>query len=450
MAQGKNEVDAIPEEIASLLEENLEHDEIDTSDGIWPVIWELGGQSVVDRAMHPIFMTPEAVYLLVFDLSKDLFVNAAECNDSSLDHMMRYMDTVHSSSLKRSTDDHSFPHVILVGTHADCCVQEGAERRMEYLSARLLDSENPLIDEHVAGHFAVDNTQSGQASGKEDNEIVRLRQKVLEVANKMPHTKKEIPLHWLYIESAIEGKALREKYVPKGRFREEIVEKVCKSEETDDIEQILHFLHDRGTIVYQDGPDDPDGLVVLDPQWLVNVIRQILDVAQSKDESMKICKRRKQLQDKGILAEELLDHACEKLGVCEIKESLTVIMEKFNLLFRCQSIENQPEYLVPCMLTAQKELSFIQATDSSPVYLTFGTDYVPLGLFPRLAAFFGVWAASKTSCKQQPIFANAACFILDDKNFLGLVCYKSVIKLNVWSHDNSLYGDSECHSEVCR
>ena len=444
---GKDEVGAIPEEIASILEESLEHDEVDTPDGIWPVIWELAGQAV-DRAMHPIFMSPDAVYLLVFDISKNLFTKEVECIDSSLDQIMRCMNTVHS--LKQTADNESFPAVILVGTHADC-VKDGTESRMNCLSDRLC--QNPLIAEHVVRHFTVDNTESGQASGREDPEIVRLRQTILEVAETMPHTKKEIPLHWLKIESTAEDKARKGvKYVTRREFKKDIIEKDCEIEEGDDVEQILNFLHDRGTIVYHHRQGNPDDLVVLDPQWLLDVIRQILNVTPSKDESMKIRKCRRQLKDKGILDTELLEHACKKLGVYEIKQSLLFIMEKFNLLCRCPSKENKPMFLVPCMLAEVPEgniIPGITADGSSPVYLTFDTDYVPERFFSRLVTLFGAWVASKTSCEQQQIHANAACFILDDKNFLGLVCYKSVIKLNVWSQDDS-FRDSGCHSQVCR
>ena len=393
-------------------------------------------------------MTSEAVYLVVFDLSKDVYAKAAKCNDSGLDDIMRCMDTVHT--LKQSIENEIFPPVIFVGTHADCVKPDDPEEKMKCLSDSLC--QNPLIDEHVVGHVAVDNTQVGQEAGEEDPEIVRLRQKILEVAKTMPNTKKEIPLHWLYIESQTEEKARSgEKYVSKETFKQDIVDKNCTPEEADDSEQILHFLHDRGTVVYHDCPNKPDGLVVLDPQWLVNVIRQILNVQPSKEDSMKVHKYKKQLHDKGILATQLFDHACKKLGVDEIKQSMIFIMEKFNLLCSCHSNNNQPVYLVPCMLTSkpQDEVMIQEDDSSSALYLRFETDYVPVGLFPKLVTLFRTWAASKTSCEQQQIFSNEACFILDDKNFLQLICHKSVIKLKVLCQDDS-YGAEGCHSEIYR
>lgn len=448
------------------LDDNFGDDEVDSSrdnsadDGIWPVIWDFAGQAVY-RAIHPIFMSPEAVYVLAFDLSKKLFDKAGgnggdtrsvpnpDSEDSNLDHIMRWMDMVHS--MKYSTDGETLPPVILVGTHADCVKAEDPESIMDSLYNRFC--QNKVLCEHVAGRIAVDNTRAGKALGHEDPQIARLRRQILEVANKMPHTKKEVPLQWLYIESKIQDKAKSGvHYIPKPSFKEEIVEKVCKIQDADDVEQILHFLHDRGTIIYHEHANSSDGLVVLDPQWLVNVLCKIITVVPSREESINVRSHRKQLQEKGILAKELLHHACRELGVDQIEQSLLFLMEKFNLLFRCPSKDKHPIYLVPCMLTARPGKEIIPTANddasSSPVYLTFKTEYVPIGLFSRLVVLFGLWAATKSSCEQQQIFANAARFILDDKNFLGLVCFKSVIKLHVWSQDN--YGDSGFHSEVFR
>lgn len=459
-------MDTIPDDISSLVEENFGDDEVDNckdndSDGIWPVIWDFAGQAVY-RAIHPIFMCPEAVYVLAFDLSKNLFDKAGgntgnnpsvpnpDSEDSNLDHIMRWMDMVHS--LKHSAESETLPPVILVGTHADS-VKEDPDRIMDCLLDRFC--KNRLLGEHIAGSVAVDNTRAGKTLGQEDPGIVRLRRQILEVANKLPHTKKEVPLQWLYIESKIQHEAqCGVKYIPKLSFKGEIVEKFCKIQ-VDDVEAILNFLHDRGTIIYHENANDSNGLVVLDPQWLVNVLCKIITVVPSREEKINIRSHRKKLKEKGILAKELLDHACREQGLEQVEQSLLFLMEKFNLLFRCPSIDNEEIYLVPCMLTARPGKEIIPTavdTSSSPMYVTFKTEYVPIGLFSRLVVLFGVWASTKSSCEQQQIFANAARFVLDGKNFLGLVCFKSVIKLLVWSQDklDPFCNDSGFHSEVYR
>jgi len=74
---------------------------------------------------------------------------------------------------------------------------------------------------------------------------------------------------------------------------------------------------------------------------------------------------------------------------------------------------------------------------SAPVFIKFGTNYVPAGFFSRLLVFFSEWASSRTSCEQQQLYANAARFIVGEFTCLGFVCYKAVVKVHIWAMDNS-------------
>ena len=61
----------MPDHVTFLLAETLARKELDPDEKIWPVIWDFAGQDIY-RAIHPIFMSPEDVYLLVFGLTKKL------------------------------------------------------------------------------------------------------------------------------------------------------------------------------------------------------------------------------------------------------------------------------------------------------------------------------------------------------------------------------------------
>ena len=62
---------AMPPEVVSLVEQQLKEDENSENEKIWPVIWDFAGQDIY-RAIHPIFMSPDDICLLVFDLTKQL------------------------------------------------------------------------------------------------------------------------------------------------------------------------------------------------------------------------------------------------------------------------------------------------------------------------------------------------------------------------------------------
>lgn len=489
---------SIPDEIARLLDGKRKEEFAAIPDGVWPVIWDLAGQAVY-RAIHPIFMSPEAVYVLVFDLTKDLSttsqckvkgegceeveIAAPDSSDTNLDHIMRWMDLVHS--LRHSENGETLPPVVLVGTHADCV----GDNRMIALK-KFLSRNARVFSKRIAQTLTVDNTRGGQLPSQEDRQIVRLRKEILTLADTMPHTKIEVPLKWLEVENKVYDLSKQgEKYTTRQKFKLEIfdhedcvVDAYCNNvdddvcvdhddsiydddyvdsdvddeegmmeekEDEDDVEHLLNFLHDRGTIVYHDRANNPDGLVVLDPQWLIDVLCKIITVKEQDEESLQILSLRQDLLDKGVLHGQLLDHVCTNLKLDPIKDSLLFIMKKFNLLCECKNKEGKSVHLVPCMLTTKPadDLMGPVFQGSAPVFITFDTNYVPAGLFSRLLVLFGEWAASRTSCEQQQFFANAARFFVGKVTCLGFVCCKTVIKIHVWTMDNS--NPVEVEPELC-
>ena len=81
-------------------------------------------------------------------------------------------------------------------------------------------------------------------------------------------------MQWLQVEQKVD-KMVKEKgmhYVCKKRFTEDISGGICQFNDTNDVEELLHFLQARGGVIYKDLPENPDGLVVLDPQWLIKIL----------------------------------------------------------------------------------------------------------------------------------------------------------------------------------
>ena len=264
--------------IADLTAEKLHRKETDIPDGIWPVIWDFAGQALF-RAIHPIFMSSEAVYVLVWDLTRDLFAKAqckvnedgreevdvltADSNDTNLDHILRWLDMVHSL---RPEGNSEFPPVILVGTHAD--EVNFPDKKKEELEEFLRVNFEDYYD-HVVESVTMDNTLAGRPIQEEDKRICQLRQITLKEAENLSHTQKKIPLKWLEVENKVcdHIKKSEDKYMTKQSFKEKIVDQICQPDRDQNLaEHILNFMHDRGTIVYLDHPETPNGLVVLDPQ----------------------------------------------------------------------------------------------------------------------------------------------------------------------------------------
>ena len=455
----------MPDDIAVLLTENLKKRKFESDEKIWPVIWDFAGQDIY-RAIHPVFLSPEDIYLLVFDLTKKLsekavcpvnvghkehIVAARDDEDTNLDHLLRWMDLIHSFKKGNQNEKEtvSFPPVILVGTHADC-VDDPSEQ-MELIKqrcSRVFCKDRYLP--HIIDRLSIDNTKAGKSV--DQHEIEKLRGKILEVADKMPHTKRPIPLQWHRVEKEIrQPKWQRRKFLSKESFREEIVSPFCSFEKEDDFDELVHFLHSRGTIVYHEHENDEEnvGLVILDPQWLIKIFGKIINVNPQENEPWCIETDREELAEKGILSGRLINYICEDESLISIKDCLISLMDKFNLICKLPVKTGESHILVPCMLRAthfkDKE---IETGSPVPIFLTFHTEYVPSGLFSRLIVLF---VKDPQFTNMYKLDANEARFALDNSNnhFLQLVCYKTVMKLHIFGKaDDS--PPQECYECVLR
>ena len=439
----------IPETVAVLLEKYLEKNEIDPNERIWPVIWDFAGQGIY-RAVHTIFFSSEDIFLLVVDLTKKLgekalcrvnadhkeqpkehTVSAREDEETNLDHLVKWMDLI--QSLQRADQNESLLHppVILVGTHADCV--DDPSKEMKLLEERYLSlfGESSYLP-HIAACLPIDNTKAGKCTDQE--EIIELRKRILQLGDKMPHTKKKIPLQWHQVENEISQPIWqRQKYLLKKSFQEEIVSRYCTFTNVEEFNEVLYFLHCRGTIVYHEHEHagEKAGLIVLDPQWLINVVFEIINVKSQKHEPWRIKRDRKKLAEEGILSRRLIDHTCEYNSLEVIKASLVSLMDKFNIICKWPERAEETEesrFLVPCMLTTYSEENRADEMDyPAPLYLTFKTKCVPSGLFCRLLVLFG------GNLRYAKLYANEAKFSLDDENHvLQLMCYRTVVKLHIF------------------
>ena len=327
------------------------------------------------------------------------------------------------------------PPVVLVGTHADCSEGNPTESVESVLKAVLGRDFSGHV---IADQFAVNNTRAGRPVDEEDPEIHKLRQTLVSLAQSLPHTKEDVPLQWLHVEKIVELLAQEGvKFMQKQEF-EVVSSKVCDFEHEDDCEELLAFLHNRGTVVYFGRSAAKAGeLVVLNPSWLVDLFSQIITVIPGQSEPLKIRQSRRRLEHEGVLSAELVSFACNKLNLNNLQETLLRIMERIGLV--CQWPERngqQSMYLVPSMLTVRSSSDIGAVTQSchvKPVYVTFPAGYVPPGFFPKLLVSFARWCATQWSPEQPKLFANAARYFVGRRNDISLVivCHASVIKVCV-------------------
>ena len=453
----------LPEEIARLVEKMLQKEEnANHEDNIYSVLWDFGGQSVYYET-HPIFLTEKAIYILVSNLSRDpdeeasppvrtgLFENKVDidCRKTNLDYLDFWMSSIYSlvspdvlsPQQAASNVTHVLPRrlppVFLVCTHAD--VPFGGSNARDLALKRYGFLQRKMYKEHLYKDFyVVDNTKSG--SEEECIEVKRLRGEVLAVAKELQLTKEEIPVKWLRYENKLRKK--HEKWITREEAKW-IAFEDCGIQEDDEFSTLLNFLHDQRIVIHFSGSPELERMVILDPQWLVDVLKNVITVRRFKHTEHPVKDLWIQLEETGILDEKLIDHAWrDLLDNQESHKSLIAIMERLSLISPWPSSKDSKQYLVPSMLMSPPTDDVLQLLDSVNVpslFVTFASGRVPPGLFSRLILHFLQWCGEEWKSKVSPeLFHNFSMFhILPDQGISVIFwCHSTAIEVAVYSGGN--------------
>ena len=457
----------MPERTAALIEMRLkEAEKVKDEEGILSVLWDFGGQSVY-YTTHPLFLTTRAIFLLVDDLSRNPHDRAksvvkqgmyAKVEDSfdlrtNLDYLDFWMSSVAAlvSSERNQERPQSavlpekLPPVFLVFTHADRPYDGGdpfALAKQVFGSLQTKPYKSHLYDDI----FVVDNTKSGHET--ECSEVVRLRNKVLAVAKELPQTKEVIPIKWLRYEKKLEDMKKNGRKWISFDVAKQIAFAGCNIVGDDQFHTLLNFLHDQRVLIHFDDTPELNKLVVLDPQWMVDVFKEVITIRpgpyHGKEKEFKElwCK----LEKEGILDEKLLEHVWSPLlDSKETSESLIAVMEKFTLLCPLppSHASCSKQYLVPSMLMSHPPEGIVELIKSARIpslFLKFESGHIPLGFFPRLVLQFFQWAKDECLSPVDPqLYHNFARFYTSEKENCSVVllCHSFSIEVVVHSGNAS-------------
>ena len=163
-------------------------------------LWDFTGHQAY-YASYPVFLSPRAAYLLVYDLSKGLKDIVQPCfnqglKETNLENLLSWLVSISTrGSTKPEVNDQNTkregrpccrPPVFIVGTHADKPHEDIT--KMEKQIQRELSGKD--YERHVIRPiFSVDNTQ-----GSSDERVNALQKKIMEVLKKEPYMGEEIPI----------------------------------------------------------------------------------------------------------------------------------------------------------------------------------------------------------------------------------------------------------------
>ena len=449
-------VPELPENIAALVQNLLEHSqEFEDEDNIHSIIWDFGGQSVY-YATHPIFLTKQAIYILACDLSRDpdqkataptqkgMYENKIDthCKKTNLDYLDFWMASVYSlvspnTNRQETLSSEMLPAVFLACTHADKPYKNKANPKTlaEKIFGTLRDN---VYGDLLKDVFVVDNTKSG--SDEECQDVKNLREAVLSVAKELPQMEEAIPLKWLKYEKVLRLLS-REGYnwIPIEHARQ-IASHECGIDDDEQFRTLLNFLHDQRILIHFSETPNLEKMVILSPQWLIDIFKEVITVRHFKQADKGVARLWRNFEKTGILDKKLLNHAWRPLSDNrETVESLIAIMEKFSLLCAWPSDGTTQKYLVPSMLMSPPTddlLKHLDCVRTPSLFVAFESGRVPQGLFSRLVLQFYRLCQEEWKSEINPeLFNSFAMFHILPDRAISLVFILHSSSIEIVFHD---------------
>ena len=452
--------------IESLLPDLLAADETENEDDIYLVLWDFAGESVYYET-HALFLTSRAIFLLAYDLSQDPSEKAVPAKKqemfrviedrigtkTNLDYLDYWMTS--DSSVSSQGKDHevqpiststvlpeTLPPVFLVFTHAD---QPFGRKDPRDLALEVYgELQEKSYNTHLCGKFEVDNTKSGQKP--ECPGVSSLRESIQAVARELPQMKEFIPLKWLKFEEMLQVLLNNGHKWISIEHAKQIASVSCQIHDDAAFKTAIDFLHDQRILIHFDNTDELNKLVVLDLQWLIDIMKKVITIKRYDDGEREFKILWRKLEKEGNLEEKLLHHVWDPLiGKYATFESLIAIMEKFSLLCSWPASDDlsSRKYLVPSMLKSHppQHITRVIASARLPsLFIKFDSGQVPSRLFPRLVTQFLIWGKDGFWSPVNPqLYQNFARLYTskDEKCSVVLLCHSSFIEVVVHGGNDS-------------
>ncbi|KAL9955207.1 hypothetical protein ACROYT_G036494 [Oculina patagonica] len=403
-------------------------------------IWDFAGHPLY-QAMHHVFLNRRSFYLVVLNL-----VELCSPESTSRAHALANVD-FWLNSIRVHTPQTT--PVFLVGTRRSAVSEEEISRAEKILYDELIEKfgQQLVTSKENSFLFAVENSHGGTDAG-----AVELKKAIEDEASRLMLTDEELPLLWLHFEEEI--LKYREKPVcpacVRKTFLKDMMERSYRVLEETEFESMLHFYHDSGVIILPEeliGPKtqspEPHDLVVINPQYLVNVMTCLHDIPKHLDVDREHRKQWETLREEGITDIGLLEHLWKDFD--SPAKELVGILEASGLLCPASSLTEveDPEdgdvqdgsegpgseiskYIVPfhlkekCLEGKWKRLcrkTWTGICNSDKVLMFDFHSFLPPALFHYFIVRTG--AKSKSSNGMRPVIAkDMAIFSFGDSYFI--------------------------------
>ena len=233
------------------------------------------------------------------------------------------------------------------------------------------------------------------------------------------------------------------------------------------VPSVLDFYHELAVFLHYTQIESLSNKVIVDPQWLIRQFGRLL-APEGLEQKVSNPMLWKPLHENGILVQPLYEEVWEEsnLKYNVPPQSLVDLLEHFLLLAPLDPFDTMKlpksvtpykgkKYFIPTALklsmqdTDSTPKSREPVKKSSPLHLTFSTQYVPPGFFTRLATTL----SGKPKC--EPLFERGVCrnkitFAYDQIDEFTICEQSSSVQINVvriqhrQSHKIMTFGNTCC------
>ncbi|CAG2227755.1 unnamed protein product [Mytilus edulis] len=313
---------------------------------------------------HQTFLSANAVYLLVIDISEDFksktYENMIEKEfDSIGEYIDFWLDNIHcycTDDKKTPTQGHILnPPVIIVGTGIDKIPgNDRKERKLKFIK-HLTDT---MSTQPKRRHFRKPYFLSNKFPSDYKEEFLELRKDILRKAKDLSNWEENLPARWVVLEKAIlhnDGKgkmsACENRKVILYTEAQCLADK-CSfpnvQQETSELNSFLKYEHAIGNIVFF---KEVKEYIVLDPEWLVDVFRCFVSHDYNNDTLGMI--EWEVLSKTGKLEDTLIETLLQKvpcLNLTKHKHYLLELMEEFGIIVKPKNYASRNDIYMPCMI----------------------------------------------------------------------------------------------------
>lgn len=401
-------------------------------------IVDFGGQRSFDLT-HQLFIRQKGSFLVMFDGRYGFSVPLPEYPGLNMTNEEIVKHWVNSILTYSVDEDDLMPMILFAATHSDHFTKEEINvKKVEFLNTlRDYFGNHPMRNHIVLDTlYFIDSRQPG------DEEIERLKNRLVQIAISQPSWGERKPVRWVPLEVQIEAIKKYCRYIVQ---KEELIRVNALNGDLalskNQLEQFLEYQHSTGKLIYIKHAGLSE-FVVLYPPAAVNILRSFITDKMFWPEGQIACVL-EQIYNSGMASKHLLkaiwDQEWVPINSAEEREFVIRLLVYLDVLIiptqhRFSDVskpETEEVFLIPCIIKDKLPMDFLEESNFSErsiaLVFTMKRACIPPSLsYKLIGAVSSIWSLKEVD-KKTLLFQFAAVFDIDVENEMRIFVQDNII-----------------------